>query len=195
MKYFLDLGSGLGGASEAFVQDENWFVLRIDNNPLLSDVPRTEIMSYFDSDFKTNGFKWNVIWGSPDCREFSNAYSAPSPIAKREGREFFPDLSQVIRMKAIIDARQPEWWIIENVIGAIPHLTPILGAPIAIHGPFVLWGNIPPLHLHGFEHSKFAKDPHSSNPLRSNFRAKVPLELSEALLASITEQTTLKDWI
>ena len=43
-KHFLDLFSGLGGASEAFVQDlDNWTVLRIDNNSLLGGVPFTVI--------------------------------------------------------------------------------------------------------------------------------------------------------
>jgi site-specific DNA-cytosine methylase len=38
----LDLFSGLGGASEAFVR-AGWEVMRIENNPLLSEVPNTEI--------------------------------------------------------------------------------------------------------------------------------------------------------
>ena len=37
----LDLYSGLGGFSEAFVQDQNYQVIRIENNPLLKDVPHT----------------------------------------------------------------------------------------------------------------------------------------------------------
>lgn len=48
-KHFLDLFSGLGGASEAFLKDaSNWNVLRIDNNPLLSEVPNTVIMDLND---------------------------------------------------------------------------------------------------------------------------------------------------
>ena len=44
MKYMLDLFSGLGGASEAFVDCPGWNVLRVENNPLLSGVPNTVIM-------------------------------------------------------------------------------------------------------------------------------------------------------
>jgi len=40
----LDLFSGLGGFSEAFVQNKDQ-VLRIENNPLLSDVPHTTLMN------------------------------------------------------------------------------------------------------------------------------------------------------
>ena len=43
MKHMLDLFSGLGGASEAMVQDDTWSVLRIENNPLLGGVPFTII--------------------------------------------------------------------------------------------------------------------------------------------------------
>ena len=32
MKIFVDLCCGLGGASEAFQQDPDWLVIRIDNN-------------------------------------------------------------------------------------------------------------------------------------------------------------------
>ena len=38
MLKMLDLFSGLGGASEAMVNDPKWEVLRIENNPLLSGV-------------------------------------------------------------------------------------------------------------------------------------------------------------
>ncbi len=39
----LDLCSGLGGASQPMV-DSNWDVLRIENNPLLSGVPHTQML-------------------------------------------------------------------------------------------------------------------------------------------------------
>ena len=37
--WVLDLCSGLGGASEAFVKDPYWDVVRIENNPELAHVP------------------------------------------------------------------------------------------------------------------------------------------------------------
>jgi len=44
MKKILDLYSGLGGFSEAFVNDPNYEVMRLEINPLLSGVQNTEIM-------------------------------------------------------------------------------------------------------------------------------------------------------
>ena len=43
----LDLCSGLGGFSEAFVAAGHE-VLRIEHNPLLADVPHTKIMDIFE---------------------------------------------------------------------------------------------------------------------------------------------------
>jgi len=83
-KHFLDLFSGLGGASEAFVQDlDHWTVLRIDNNPLLGGVPFTIIDDI--RNIKPNygvylDAKIECIWASPPCREFSNGYSSPKSI-------------------------------------------------------------------------------------------------------------------
>ena len=41
--WVLDLCSGLGGASEAFVNHPHWEVIRIENNELLADVPHTRL--------------------------------------------------------------------------------------------------------------------------------------------------------
>ena len=45
---FIDLFSGLGGASEAFMRSESWDVVRIENNPELSFVPNTITQSVLD---------------------------------------------------------------------------------------------------------------------------------------------------
>ena len=49
MKLFVDLGSGLGGASEAFTKDNEWVVLRFDNSILMKDVEHTYILNYVES--------------------------------------------------------------------------------------------------------------------------------------------------
>jgi len=195
MARILDLYSGFGGASEAFVQAEGWEVVRIENEPLLEGVPSTHIMDardFLDSDLV--GY-YDVIWASPPCLEFSRAFLAPAPTAKREGREFTPDLSLVECAKSVIACLEPKWWVIENVHGALNPLRPILGSPAAILGPFVLWGRIPPLNLSkGFKHDKFEHDTSASDPLRPQRRAVVPLVLSEALLEAVTNQRTIDEF-
>jgi hypothetical protein len=198
MKRMLDLCSGLGGASEAFFQSDEWDVIRIENNPLLDHVPGTIIGTIYDTTaqwVRSGHPRVDLIWASCPCTDFSGAYNAPGPKAAREGRDFTPDLRLVIEAKRIIDTIEPSHWVIENVIGSIPHLKPILGPPRMIVGPFVLWGNFPLLDLDGFTHDKFTKDPHSSDPLRANHRAKIPWEISSALLSALDTQSHLEDWI
>jgi len=198
MKRMLDLCSGLGGASEAFFQSDEWDVIRIENRPLLEHVPGTIIGTIYDTTaqwVRSGHPRVDLIWASPPCRDFSQAYSAPGPKAAREGRDFTPDLGLVLEAKRIIDTIEPSHWVIENVMGSIPHLKPILGPPRMIVGPFVLWGNFPLLDLQGFTHDKYAKDPHSSDPLRANIKAKIPLDISSALLSALSSQSLLEDWI
>jgi hypothetical protein len=197
MKRMLDLCSGLGGASEAFVRSDEWEVIRIENNPILEHIPETIIGDIFDTTdrWERSGCPHvDLIWSSPPCLEFSLAYAAPGPIAFRAGEDYSPDLSLVIESKRIIDMIQPSTWVIENVMGSIRHLQPILGPPRMIIGSFVLWGNFPLLGLMGFAHSKFDNDSHASDPLRANKRAKVPLQISTALLTALATQTNISNW-
>lgn len=192
MKRMLDLCSGLGGASEAFFQSDEWDVIRIDDNPLLENIPHTIIGDIFDTTdrWERSGCPpVDLIWASPPCVEFSTAKTWA------QGRTATPDLELVFEVKRIIDMIEPRHWVIENVMGAIPHFKPILGPPRLIVGPFVLWGNFPLFDIQGFAHSKAEHDVWSSNPLRANIKGKIPLEISTALLSALDTQSHLEDWI
>jgi hypothetical protein len=188
----LDLFSGLGGASEAFVRagDE---VLRIENNILLKDVPHTHLMDVVDlhaflAEYAVGREDYDLVWASPPCLEFSNAYSAPKAVARREGREHNPDMGLVTAARDIIELLNPRWWVIENVRGACPWFNEILGPPTQVIGPLVLWGHFPHLIMpEGFVHRKADVDKRHS-PIRANIRAKIPVEVSEALRRAITTQ-------
>jgi hypothetical protein len=203
-KHFLDLFSGLGGASEAFVQDlGNWTVLRIDNNPLLGGVPFTVIDDIDNVKQNLTGpvfeiaEKIDVIWASPPCRDFSNAYSSPKSIHVREhGLDSYrPDMSLLTTALDIIDYVKPKYWIIENVVGSIRYFRDHLGEPRQIIGPYVLWGNFPLLDIDSSQlESKSKKDVHSSNPLRSNYKAKVDFEISRSLKKAVEEQKSLFEY-
>jgi len=194
MKLMIDLYSGLGGASEAFTAGPNpWAVLRYENNPVLADVPYTTICDLTNFDIHIR-HAVELVWASPPCTEFSTGFNAPGPTAQREGIEFEPDMTLVKRAIEIIEELEPTYWIIENVIGAIKHFEPLLGPPRQIIGSFVLWGNMPFIHVDNFEHTKVSVDPGSGDPLRSNVRAKIPLELSQALRSAVEDQTQLCDW-
>jgi hypothetical protein len=188
----LDLFSGLGGASQAFV-DAGDEVLRIENNILLKDVPNTHMMDVVDlhaflAEYHVARRPYDLVWASPPCLEFSNAYNAPKPRALRAGEDFEPSTDLVKAAMDIIELLEPRWWVIENVRGACPHLNPILGEPRQVIGAFVLWGHYPNLILpRDFKHNKRDQDKRHS-PLRANHRAKIPLEVSQAMRRAILTQ-------
>ncbi len=142
----LDLYSGLGGASEAFVL-AGWDVMRCENNPLLMEVPETwewdlsnegEVLKLIHMPFWDNA---DLIWASPPCMEFSNGYNAPGPTARRESRDFEPDLTLLKAAVSIIEEKKPRYWIIENVAGASKIFSKELGKkPNSNHRPIPIMG-------------------------------------------------------
>lgn len=199
-KHMVDLFSGFGGASEAMLED--WSVLRIENNPLLSEVPRTVIT---DVKLLSNRLinhdiipqKIDLIWASPPCREFSNAYSSPKSIWGREhGLDSYkPDMSLLMAALDIIEIVRPKYWVIENVVGSIRYFEEFLGKPRQIIGPYVLWGNFPLIHVEETQlENKSKKDVHSSNPLRSNYKAKVDFAISLGLKTAIENQKSILEF-
>ena len=189
----LDLFSGLGGASEAMVK-AGWTVHRLENNLLLSDVANTKICDVMTWPFQDipKGY-YDLIWASPPCVAFSDGYSSPKSIAKREGVEYKPDMSLVAKAKEIIDYLEPQYWVIENVRGAQPFFQEMLGKRSMVTGSIYLWGNFPALNLGRWKMGK-KEDDWSTNPLRANIRAKIPYEISNALKLAVEQQATLDWW-
>lgn len=197
----LDLFSGLGGFSEAFLQagDE---VVRVENNQLLSEVPCTSIECVRHVRDRLKSFKEeghairdiDVVLASPPCYEFSLAYSAPRSKAQREGEEWNPSLDLVETTLEIIDLIQPRYWVIENVIGSATYFERLGLVPHQIMRPYVLYGNFPKFTVAGGIPRKQDHDSWHGNPLRANIRAKIPLELSQALRQAIINQKSIFDF-
>jgi hypothetical protein len=199
----LDLFSGLGGASEAFVR-AGWDVVRVENNPLLSDpesefyVPGTTHNDILELRRPYHfGEPFDFVWASPPCTEFSNAYGAPIPKARRAGVEFTPDLEPVLKAKEIIDYLNPKYWAIENVAGSNKWISQALGIPPwQIIGQYYLWGRFPFVTMDiDWRHSKYDNDSWSTDPLRANKRAKIPLELSEKFRLAVEHQPQIWEWV
>lgn len=200
----IDFYSGLGGASEAFVQDGRYQVSRIDNNMDLKHVEYTNIANILNLSVDNIEFLFGdadlMIFGPP-CYEFSLAHSAPQGIAARENKleSYAPDMSHLHKIMEIIDYCKPKYWIIENVAGSLRHFEPVLGEFTQKIGPFFLWHNLPALSMLNNDlceivGHKTKSDPGPSQVLRSNYRAKWPLVMSKALLKSF-ETPTLEDFI
>lgn len=196
----LDLFSGLGGFSEAFVRSGDE-VLRVENNPLLSEVPHTTMQDVHEMRERLALYhaqgepirEYDVLLAGPPCREFSLAYSSPRSIAHRNGEEYEPSMELLEATLDIIRITKPRYWVIENVIGSISYFEAVGLTPRQIHGPHVLYGNFPMFEC-GPLPTKASKDKTSTNPLRANHKALIPLELSAQLRKAIVEQTTLFDF-
>lgn len=203
MKLFLDLCSGLGGASEAFASNPTWVVIRIENNEILDSVPHTRILDVkqwlnWINDIPFEAFEAVVIWASPPCREFSDGYHSPKSIAARDGElgEYEPDMEIFDACREIIEYVSPQYWVIENVKGASPYFIEEIGPHRQRIGPFLLWGCFPFIDVGPyFKHEKSKHDVHSSNPLRANIKAKIPIQVSAALMIGIDSVTRLDHWI
>ena len=193
----LDLFSGLGGASEAFIDCPGWEVMRVDNNPLLSGVPNTIISDINDLTPNQCELFIELVWASPPCTDFSGGYASPKSIASRTiGLDNYePDMTLLFEAIKMIEKIKPKYWVIENVAGSIRYFKEYLGEPTQIIGPYVLWGNFPPIILDPSHiiPKKF-KDTNSRDPLRSNRRAKVDLLLSKRLKESIENQKSILDF-
>ena len=198
-KLMLDLFAGFGGQSEAFIQDDAWDILRIDNNELLAQVPRMRMMNIAQIDAKdlspkgANGEQIEYIHASPPCHGFSLGFHAPKAVASRRGVPYEPCTKLVEKSKEIIDALNPRFWSIENVRGSIKHLRPILGEPTLIVGAYVYWGRFPPVQITAAEIPKKSQKDKRHSPLRSNYRALIPLPLSQAFKTAIETQTRIND--
>ena len=185
-KLMLDLFAGFGGQSEAFILDDGWDILRIDNNELLAQVPRMRMMNIAQLDAKdlspkgANGERIEYIHASPPCHGFSLGFHAPKAVASRRGVPYEPCTKLVEKSKEIIDALNPRFWSIENVRGSIKHLRPILGEPTLIVGAYVYWGRFPPVQITAAEIPKKSQKDKRHSPLRSNYRALIPLPVTQA---------------
>jgi len=199
----LDLFSGLGGASEAMLNN-GWEVKRIEKNPALSLVPNTDIMDIYDLGQMLDAWigsdliplSPDLIWASPPCTHFSDGYNSPKSKAGREGIDYHPKdaIDLVIEAKRIIDLLNPRYWIIENVRGSLPFLIPILGEPSMVIDSIYLWGRFPKWTMPpGYKHKK-DDSAWSTDPMRANKRALIPYEVSDACRLSIENTKQLSYW-
>jgi len=188
----LDLFSGLKGASQAF-EAAGWEVVTVDINPDLNPTICCNIEDLWLTDeFKSwSKGEFDLIWASPPCVEF---YKVSAPWFEEYGKT--PSLELVETAKAIINILQPKYWIIENTKSGMPWIKKLLGNPRQnINGVYYLWGQYPLFDAKVEANHKALNDTGPQDPLRSNKRAKIPLEISRSLLDVIENQSDLSRWL
>lgn len=194
----VDLFSGLGGFSEAFVQ-RGHKVVRIDNDPRFKDVPHTVIADICELRHPSLILNGNVdvILASPPCQAFSVA-SIPAHWKNHEPDEVvFEGLKLVTHALRLVAEVNPRYWLMENPRGM---LRTVIGKPkediyLCAYGtkwkkPTDIWGRYP---------GKLRRPcaPHESAPRGSKKgvqgitdpaeRAKLPYELSEEVCKRIED--------
>jgi hypothetical protein len=173
----IDVCSGLGGASEAFLK-AGWDVIRVDINPDFHPDIVADVLTW-----RYTGKRPDFVWCSPPCTEFARESMPWCAIGK------VPDVSLMLACREIIRLADPIYWVIENVKGAVPYFSSYLGCPRYVCNPFYLWGWFPDISHVRVVGGKEKVTVGSKN--RAAVRAKIPLGLSEGLRVSVEGQGLL----
>jgi hypothetical protein len=207
-RHCLDLFAGLGGFSAAFRDSDRWDVTTVDFDERFDVDVHADVFDLRPSDLPDA----DVVLASPPCNVFSKAAAwqehwdasgAPRTDAARER------VTLVFHTVGVIRGIAPDYWFLENPEG---HLRRFLGRPTgsvtfcqygtSYQKPTDLWGEHPPMtyrrcragddcHDHGSLEDDRDQRPLPRDPAE---RAKVPRELSEAILNAVegrSEQSTL----
>ena len=141
---------------------------------------------------------------SPPCTEFSSM----THIAAKKGQRGAPDpkkgmelVREAIRVR---DEAKPDFWILENVFGSISYISKLLGPPMLIARPWVLWGNLPKSMMtfeptkkilqkrseyeqrSGIRYWRLAED-FAFDPLSSWKRARIPVFIAQEMARRIDQ--------
>ncbi|GAG06112.1 unnamed protein product, partial [marine sediment metagenome] len=163
----IDLCSGLGGASQPFL-DRGWNVLRIDNNPKFEKIPNTIIISVKDIVFLLDDYQTDTkylnpdfIWASPPCNCFSMASIHLHWTKRRKPKHIgvFNAIRTVVWCLDAIELFNPKYWVLENPRAKLRNILnkpgviyPGLTTDLGLWGakspkPTDLWGEFPKITL------------------------------------------------
>ena len=185
---FLDCFCGMGGVSEGFAS-EGFDVTGID----IVDAPKmlgykyhfiqANMLTLRGGDFR--GF--DVIWGSPPCRDFTILNDARWKIKKnpQHGLELVDCF-----IKFVAEAN-PKLWIMENVVGLekyVPVKPTIHKSPIGKYMKRSFWGNFPTF-LMPTDLGKFKmRESCGWDKLAHWERARIPFPCSQAFAKACKEE-------
>lgn len=207
----VDLFSGLGGFSQAFV-DRGHDVLRIEYDERFLQIPHTSIANVLDlvpDDLWSIQMGYpEIILAAPPCNHFSIA--AVSHHWNKDGTPTEKTQKQIDLVRhtiKLIEDVSPKYWILENPRGMMRR---VLGKPnktimMAAYGkeaykPTDLWGVFPPIDW--LMPMKWEKAPRGSSLGVQGYNdpaetAKIPYDFSLAVCLAAegnSPQTTLEDF-
>lgn len=133
------------------------------------------------------GIEW--MHGSPPCTRFS--------LARCNRVKDPPTAADLNLLRSFLDHRdeaKPRFWSVENVRGAVPWFTDLLGKPSFHHGPFWFWGNTPPFltersglrkGIYGSKSPVTARLGKQTKPRDPWLSAKLPIELTRPMAQAV----------
>jgi len=176
----LDLFSGLGGFSKAFVE-RGHEVITIDIDRMFKPTIQADVRKL---PLKKTHF--DVILASPPCDEFSKD---SMPWYGKDEVDIDGAMELVYATKDAIDMLEPHIWVVENVRGAVKYLNPVFGEYRQKCGSRYLWGNFPKFKCDNKKcYGKWKLPP---SPMRKALRSLIPYEISLNLCLEIEK---LKIW-
>jgi len=170
----LDLCSGAGGVTNVFKR-KGWEVISVDYNPDFHPDIVADIINW-----QYDGDRPDLIWGSPECTQFSKE-SMPMSWACNRIKPPAIDLRLALNVYRTIREQQPRFWVIENVRGARGYFDLIFGKMRKRVGPQYLWEEFPIFdtkHVYG-------KERLGPCPDRAAIRSLIPEGITMALEQSI----------
>lgn len=173
----IDLCCGLKGASEPF-RLKKWDIITLDIEPLFNPDIIADVRSW-----QYSGPHVNFIWASPPCDDYSRT-SMPWTRARHPQS---PDMSIFLGCLRVIKQIKADYWLLENVRGAVPYFMPFIGKPRLISGPFYLWGFFPDIPKIKLAYKK--KESFGSK--QKELRAKIPFKLANSVALAIESTRTL----
>jgi len=200
----LDLFAGLGGFSAAFADADGWEVTTVDIEERFDPDIQADVLELRPSDLPAA----DIVLASPPCKCFSKA-AAWNDHWDDDGKPQTPFARESVALAfhtvGLIKGIAPEWWFLENPNG---HLQRFLGRPTGrvtycqygtdYMKPTDLWGEHPPMTYRQcqagddcHERSRRSRADGSGDhtaaalPRDPAERAKVPYELSQAILDAV----------
>jgi hypothetical protein len=164
----VDLCCGLGGWQAPFRERPQWRTVGLDvRRDLDPDIQADVRQLPLNADV-------TLLTASPPCTEFTKWKLPWFGDGACDGN---PSMDLVNACISAVDELQPDWWLLENVVGL--HM---YWKPARKHvGPYYLWGDFPP-----FDAETVWKDQRlQPKDMRSELSAKIPYHLADALRQAV----------
>jgi hypothetical protein len=183
----LDLFCGLGGWSRGFAA-EGFQPLGIDliRWPYPYDMILQDVRSLDGRRFRG----WDVIIGSPPCRDFSTASQANVSRAGRKPPDPDRGLELVQAFNRVVEDAGPKVWLMENVrrMEKFYAITPVWRFKVSVRGLRTLWGNIAFPLSPQFSPRRKLEYLEKSYRMRIALRSEIPLFISRYVASVVADR-------